>query len=634
MFFRDIHTRIRFFFLFILCLLIIIVIRVFYIQVFDYQKLSTLAESLWSRELPIGADRGTIYDRNGKVLATNITTTSLVLIPNQIQNKEEVAEKLSKILNSDYEDMLAHVSKKTSIERVHPEGRQLSYDIASKIDELGYDGVYLVKESKRYYPYGSVLSHVLGYVGIDNQGLSGLELTYDDYLTGKNGAIKYFSDGKGNRLELSEVYEEPQDGIDLQLTIDLDIQLAAERELDNIMSKYTPEHALILAMDPDTGEVLAMASRPNFDPNNYQDYTTETINQNLPIWMTYEPGSTFKIMTLATSLEEQTVNLFEDTYYDDGSVNVDGATIHCWKSGGHGAQTFLEVVENSCNPGFVELGQRLGTNTLMSYINNFGFGAKTGIDLNGESNGILFNIDKMGPVELATTAFGQGISVTPIQQVTAVSAAINGGTLYEPYLVKEMLEPETKSVIYTKEPVMRRKVISEETSKLVRYALESVVANGSGRSAYIENYRVGGKTGTAQKVQNGVYMDGNYILSFIGFMPADDPEIVVYVAIDHPQGVTQYGGVVAAPIAKSVLETAISVLDIEPSSEGMEKEYNWLDTKYVKLPEVTGLTVEEAKKALKGFSIEYSGEGENIVYQSPSANTYIKEGGTVKLMLG
>ena len=634
MFFRDIHTRIRFFFLFILCLLIIIVIRVFYIQVFDYQKLSTLAESLWSRELPIGADRGEIYDRNGKVLATNITTTSLVLIPNQIQNKKEVAEKLSEILNSDYEDMLAHVSKKTSIERVHPEGRQLSYDIASKIDELGYDGVYLVKESKRYYPYGSVLSHVLGYVGIDNQGLSGLELTYDNYLTGKNGAIKYFSDGKGNRLELSEVYEEPQDGIDLQLTIDLDIQLAAERELDNIMSKYTPEHALILAMDPDTGEVLAMASRPNFDPNNYQDYTTETINQNLPIWMTYEPGSTFKIMTLATSLEEQTVNLFEDTYYDDGSVNVDGATIHCWKSGGHGAQTFLEVVENSCNPGFVELGQRLGTNTLMSYINNFGFGAKTGIDLNGESNGILFNIDKMGPVELATTAFGQGISVTPIQQVTAVSAAINGGTLYEPYLVKEMLEPETKSVIYTKEPVMRRKVISEETSKLVRYALESVVANGSGRSAYIENYRVGGKTGTAQKVQNGVYMDGNYILSFIGFMPADDPEIVVYVAIDHPQGVTQYGGVVAAPIAKSVLETAISVLDIEPSSEGMEKEYNWLDTKYVKLPEVTGLTVEEAKKTLKGFSIEYSGEGENIVYQSPSANTYIKEGGTVKLMLG
>ncbi len=414
MFFSDIHTRIRFFFLLILCISIIIVIRVFYIQVIEYDKLSAFAESLWSRKLPIGADRGEIYDRNGKVLATNLTTTSLVVIPNQIKNKEEVAKALSEILNSDYEDMLEHVSKKTSIERIHPEGRQLSYDIASQIDELDFDGVYLVKESKRYYPYGNVLSHVLGYVGIDNQGLSGLELTYDEYLTGKDGAINYFSDGKGNRLEISEVYEEPQDGMNLQLTIDLDIQLAAERELDNVMSKYTPEHALIMAMDPDTGEILAMASRPNFDPNNYQDYDTETINRNLPIWMTYEPGSTFKIMTLTSSIEEKTVNLFEDAYYDSGSIHVEGATIHCWKSGGHGAQTYLNVVENSCNPGFVTLGQKLGTQTLMSYITKFGFGEKTGIDLNGESNGILFSIDKMGPLELATTSFGQGISVTPI----------------------------------------------------------------------------------------------------------------------------------------------------------------------------------------------------------------------------
>lgn len=634
MFFSDIHTRIRFFFLFILCILIIIVIRVFYIQVFDYEKLNTLAESLWSRKLPIGADRGEIYDRNGKILATNLTTTSLVVIPNQISNKEEVARKLSEILGSDYEDMLAHVSKKTSIERIHPEGRQLSYDVASKIDELAFDGVYLVKESKRYYPYGASLSHVLGYVGIDNQGLSGLELQYDEYLTGEDGAIKYFSDGKGNRLELSEVYEEPQNGINLQLTIDLDLQLAAERELDNIMSKFTPEHAMILAMNPKNGEILAMASRPNFDPNNYKDYDTETINRNLPIWMTYEPGSTFKIMTLASTIEEKTVNLFEDTFFDSGSVHVDGANIHCWKAGGHGSQTYLQVVENSCNPGFVSLGQKLGTETLMGYIKKFGFGSKTGIDLNGESNGILFKINRMGPVELATTSFGQGISVTPIQQVTAVSAAVNGGNLYQPYIVKEMLEPETNSIIYAKEPVLRQKVITEETSKLVRYALESVVANGSGRNAYIENYRVGGKTGTAQKVQDGHYLDGNYILSFIGFMPADDPEIVVYVAIDHPVGVVQYGGTVAAPIAKTILETAISVLDIDSSTEGMEKEYNWLDTKYHKLPDVTGLTIEEAKKSLTGFQIEYSGTGEKILYQSPVANSYVKENGIVKLMLG
>lgn len=634
MFFDNIHTRIRFFFLLIFCLLFIIICRVFYIQVFSYDKLSSLAESLWSRKLPIGADRGEIYDRKGRVLATNLTTTSLVLIPNQIKNPEEVAQKLSEILNSDYDDMLAHVTKKTSIERVHPEGRQLSYDIASKIEELHFDGVYLVKESKRYYPYGTVLSHVLGYVGIDNQGLSGLELTYDKYLTGENGAIKYFSDGKGNRLELSEVYEEPQNGVNLTLTIDLDLQLAAERELDNAVMKYNPEHAIALAMDPNTGEVLAMASRPNFDSNNYQDYDTTTINRNLPIWMTYEPGSTFKIMTLASSLEEKTVNLFEDTYYDSGSVSIDGATIHCWKSGGHGAQTYLNVVENSCNPGFVSLGNKLGVDKLMSYINKFGFGEKTGIDLNGESSGILFNPSRMGPVELATTSFGQGISVTPIQQVTAVSAVINNGYLYQPYIVKSLEEPETKSIVKLNEPVLRRRVISEESSKLARFALESVVANGSGRNAYIENYRVGGKTGTAQKVEDGHYLDGNYILSFVGFMPADDPKIVVYVAIDNPKGVTQYGGVVAAPIAKSILETAISVLNIESSDEVMPREYNWNDTKYYKIPDVVGQTKEEAKKSLQGFQIEYSGEGEHVLYQSPSGNSYVKENGTVSLMLG
>jgi len=349
MFFNNIHIRMRVSLVVVVILLFAIIFRVFYIQIFQYEKLSTLATSLWSRELPITADRGEIRDRNGKVLATNITTTSLVVIPNQINNKEEVATKLSEILGVTYDEMYRHISKKTSIERVHPEGRQLSYEVAEKINNLNYDGVYLVKESKRYYPYGNVLSHVLGYVGIDNQGLSGIELNYDEYLTGENGAIKYFSDGKGNRLELSEVYEEPQNGINVDLTIDVDLQLSIENELDNIISKYNPDQALILAMDPDTSEILAMASRPNFNPNNYQTASVEVINRNLPIWMTYEPGSTFKIITLAASLQEQTINIFEDHFYDGGSVNVDGSRIKCWKAGGHGDQTFLQVVENSCN---------------------------------------------------------------------------------------------------------------------------------------------------------------------------------------------------------------------------------------------------------------------------------------------
>ncbi len=633
MFKNKIHTRVRVVFLIVSLMFLLVIIKVFYIEVIEYDKLSKLASSLWSRNLPIKADRGEIYDRNGKVIATNITTTSLVFIPNQIEDKESVARDISEILGANYEDILRHASKKTSIERVHPEGRQLSYEIAEKINALNYDGVYLVKESKRYYPYGNFLSHTLGYVGIDNQGLSGLELNYDKYLTGVDGAIKYFSDGKGHRLNLEEVYEAPQSGMNLTLTIDLDLQLAVEKELDNVIDMYNPEDALILAMNPNTGEVLAIANRPDFDPNNYKDYDIETINRNLAIWKTYEPGSTFKISTLASALEENLVNLFEDTYYDTGSIQVENARIKCWKAGGHGSETFLQVVENSCNPGFVILGQRLGTERLMKYISKFGFGEKTGIDLNGEGSGILFKLDKMGPVETATTAFGQGISVTPIQQVRAVSAAINGGSLLKPYVVKTVSEPETNTTIKENKTEVVRRVISENTSNMVRYALESVVANGSGRNAYIENYRVGGKTGTAQKVENGVYLTGNYILSFIGFMPADNPEIVVYVAINNPKGITQYGGTVSAPVAKNVLEAAIEIFDIEPDTEGMAKEYRWYEDAYIKLPDVKGMDKEDAKKLLKDFKIEYSGTGNTVLYMSPEPNYYVKKGGTVKLML-
>ena len=633
MFNFKINTRVRLVFLVVTIVFLIVIGKVFYIEVIQYDKLSKLADSLWSRNLPITADRGNIYDRNGKIIATNITTTSLVFIPNQIVNKEAVARDISSILGADYEDILAHASKKTSIERVHPEGRQLSYEIAEEINKLNYDGVYLVKESKRHYPHGQVLSHVLGYVGIDNQGLSGLELNYDDYLTGQDGAIKYFSDGKGHRLNLEEVYVAPQSGMNLTLTIDLDLQLAVEKELDNVIDMYDPEDALILAMDPKTGEVLAMANRPSFDPNHYQDYSTETINRNLSIWKTYEPGSTFKIVTLAASLEEKEVNLFEDTFYDSGSIQVENARIKCWKSGGHGAQTYLNVVENSCNPGFVTLGQKLGTNRLYNYVTRFGFGQKTGIDLNGESTGILFSLDRMGPVETATTAFGQGISVTPIQQVRAVSAVVNGGELLKPYIVKTVSEPETNATIVENKKQVLSQVISKETSDMAKYALESVVANGSGRNAYIENYRVGGKTGTAQKVENGVYLHGNYILSFISFMPANDPEIVVYVAVNNPKGVTQYGGTVSAPIARNVLMSAIELYDIEPDTEGMTKEYRWYEDSYIKLPDVRGMSSKDAAKLLKEFKLEYSGSGDTVLYMSPEPNYYVKKGGTIKLML-
>ncbi len=635
MFVENIHGRIRFIFVIVLLMFIAVIIKVFYIQVIDYKKLNDLADNLWSRNLPITSDRGLILDRNGKVLADNITTVSLVLIPNQIKNKEQVSRDLAAILNVKYEDMCKHVSKKTSIERVHPEGRQLSYEIAEKINNLNYDGVYLVKESKRYYPYKNMLSHVLGYVGIDNQGLSGIELEYDKYLTGKSGAIKYYSDGKGNRLDKSEVYVEPQNGVNVSLTIDLDIQKSIERELDNVVSKYNPEQALIVVADPNTGEILGMSSRPNFDSNNYKNYDINTINRNLPIWATYEPGSTFKIITLAASLEEKTINVFDDHFHDSGSIHVDSARIKCWKKGGHGDQTFLQVVENSCNPGFVVMGQKLGTERLYKYITNFGFGEKTGIDLNGESSGILFKYDNIGPVEQATMSFGQGISVTPIQQIQGVSAAINGGYLNTPFIVKYLSEPETNTIILENKKNTKKQVISEETSKLVRHVLESVVANGTGKNAYIENYRVGGKTGTAQKVNNGTYMVGNYILSFIGFLPANKPEYLVYVAIDNPKGVTQYGGTVSAPIAKNIMKSLIDIKGIKQDNTGMiRQEYTWLDTKYIMLPDVVGMDLKTAQTTLKGFKIEYTGNGDKVIEQVPSANQYVKETNTIKLMLG
>lgn len=634
MFYQDKHFRIRLVVLFVTLLLIAVILKVFYIQVFQYQKLNSLANDLWQRNLPITPDRGLILDRNGKVLASNITTTSLYLVPNQIKNKEEVAKTLSEILEVPYDEMYKHVSKRTSIERVHPEGRQLSFEIADKINSYNYDGIYLLKEAKRYYPYNDLLSHVLGYVGIDNQGLSGLELKYNEELTGTSGSIKYYSDAKGNRLNKAEEYKEAISGNNVYLTIDLDLQQSVERELDNAVAKYNPEHALAIAINPKTGEILAMASRPSYNPNEYQTYTQEVLSRNLPIWMTYEPGSTMKITTLSAAINEGVVNLFTDTFFDSGSINIDGATIHCWKSGGHGAQTFLNVVENSCNPGFVNLGFRLGKEKLFKYIKDFGFGEKTGIDLTGEAKGILFDLDRVGNVELATTAFGQGISVTPIQQVRSVSAAVNGGTLYQPYIVKRVENATTKETISEVNPTVIRQVITEESSKLVRFALENVVAHGSGRNAYIENYRIGGKTGTAQKVNNGRYMVGNYILSFIGFLPADDPEIVLYVAVDNPKGVTQYGGVVAAPIAKAIFSSYIEMNNVPKSKDTIPKTYNWLDTKYSILPNVIGKTIKEANNILKDYKIEYSGEGNKVIYQSPEPEYYVSDGSTVKLMLG
>jgi stage V sporulation protein D (sporulation-specific penicillin-binding protein) len=634
LFIKNINKRIKIILLLFGFILLMVIFKVFYVQVFDYKKLSNLASDLWSRNLPIEASRGKILDRNGIVLADNVTTTSLVLVPNQIKNKMEVTKELAKILNVSYNEMKKHVFKNTSIERVHPLGRRLSYEVADKIEALKFDGVYLLKEAKRYYPYKTLLAHVLGYVGIDNQGLSGLELQYDKYLTGEAGAIKYFSDAKGNKLTLSDVYVKPQDGMDLQLTIDINIQKSVERELDNVVNMMNPDMALAVVMNPKTGEVLAMSSRPTFDPNNYKNYSSEVLSRNLPIWASYEPGSTQKIITTAASIEEKVIDIYNEHFFDSGGVTVDGARIRCWKAGGHGDQTFLQVLQNSCNPGFVLMGERLGKEKLFSYLDLFGFGQKTGIDLNGEGKGIIFPLSRVGNVELATTAFGQGISVTPIQQITAISAVLNGGNLLKPYVLASVLEPETGNVMYQNKKTVVRKTISKETSKTMRYALETVVALGGGKAAYIDGYRIGGKTGTAQKVKDGAYLVNNYIMSFVGIVPSNDPEAVLYIAIDNPKNTALLSSYTTTPIARRILLDIIDALDIKKQEGGVEKDWQWDDKVYYEVPNVIGKDKKEAKEILEHFKVEYSKTGSKVISQSPKAGERLEDGGTITLLLG
>lgn len=627
------NQRIRYLFIIVILLFFIIFFKIVYVQVFSYDKLSSLSDDLWSRELPISAARGKILDRNGKVLADNITITSLVIIPNQVEDPSRVAKVISSILGVSYDDMYKHVTKKTSIERVHPEGRNLSFEVADKINSYGFAGVYLVKESKRYYPNKNMLSHVLGYTGIDNQGLSGIELLYDKYLTGEDGAIKYYSDAKGSRLDMAEVYNEPESGLDVMLTIDYDIQTSIERELDNIVGMFSPDHALAVAMDPNTGEVLAMSSRPDFDPNNYKKYSTETLNRNLPIWMTYEPGSTFKIITTAAAVEEKVVNLEKDTFYDTGSVTVSGSKLKCWKAGGHGHQTMLQVFENSCNPGFVKMGFLLGKDRLFNYLKLFRFGQKTDIDLSGEGKGIIFDVSDVNDLELATTAFGQGVSVTPIQQVTAVSSIVNGGNLYKPYIMKSILDSKTNNIYLKHEKEFVKKTISKSTSETLKMALESVVASGGGKVTYIDGYRVGGKTGTAQKVENGRYLENNYIMSFMAVLPSNDPKIVLYLAIDNPKKTALLSSYTTTPFVRKILLDIINIMNIPKQSNQKEKDYEWMDKKYYKVPNVVGMTKKEAKNTLIDFDPYFVGDGDVVVEQSPKAGSRYYETGTIKLLL-
>ena len=607
-----------------------IALKLGYLQFVSFDSLKEKATSLWQRSFPIVGERGEIMCKDGEVLATNQTTASLIVVPSQIKDQQQCASLLAAILNRNAIEVETKISKKVSMMRI---ARNLNEEQVAKISKLQLEGVYLLKDSKRYYPYGHCLSQVLGFTGIDNQGLVGIELIYDDLLSSQNGSLNYYMDAKGQMLSLyPSDYNSPLSGYDLSLTVDLDIQNIIEREATNAYLKYNPDGIWVLAMDPNSGAILGMSSKPDYDPNDYQQYDATLYNQNTPIFRSYEPGSVFKILTFAAGLNENLYDMDKDYYHDIGYEYVSGTRIKSWKVGGHGYQSFREVLQNSSNPGFVEISRRLGKDKIYEYVTKFGLTNKTGIDLPGENQGIMFSYDNFHPLEQATVCFGQGISVTAIQLVRAVCACVNGGYLYQPYIVDEIKEPMTGEIISKTEPKIIDQVISVETSMKMRDALETVVTDGGGKSAYIEGYRIGGKTGTAQKAVNGSYVDGGYILSFIGIAPIDNPQIVLYVAMDNPKNCVQYGGTTVAPIAKTMLSQILPAMGIEKVENQREKVKTWDDIPTYMVDNYIGKTKNEVKSNV--FDFIYKGEGDYVISQYPEPYIKLAQNSTIMIQLG
>ncbi|MCY9669483.1 stage V sporulation protein D [Paenibacillus alginolyticus] len=610
-----------------------LILRLAYVQLWIGQDLANKAEDSWRRKIEFAPKRGEIQDRNGLTMTYSMSTPTIVAIPVQIQDARSTAAKLAEVLQGNEDDIYKQITKKTSQNDIKPSGRKITIEKAQEVRNLNLPGIVVAEDNKRYYPFGPLAAHILGFAGLD-KGLTGIEAKYNSQLTGIPGSISYMTDAAGRTLEgTTDTYTKPKDGLNMKLTIDSHLQSVLERELDQAMVQYKAQNVIAIMMDPNNGEILAMGSRPTYEPGNYKDFPAETYNRNLPIWKTYEPGSTFKIITLAAALEEKKVDLKNEQFYDPGFIEVGGARLRCWKRGGHGSETMLQVVQNSCNPGFVVMGQRLGKEKLFDYISKFGFGKKTGIDLGGEENGIMFKPSQVGPVELATTAFGQGVSVTPIQQITAVSAAINGGKLFKPYVAKSFTNPDTGEIVDVVEPELVRNVISEETSKQVREALESVVAKGTGRNAFIDGYRVGGKTGTAQKVVNGRYSPDEHIVSFIGFAPADNPKIVIYAAVDDPQGI-QFGGLIAAPLVKNMMADALRYMKVEPDKNQLDKDYRYGEIPVVEVPDLVGASVDDILEDLNmNFRLAKSGNGKYVISQAPKAGSRVDQGSTIRIFL-
>lgn len=630
--------RLVFMFVFISILSLTMFTRLIFIQIVSGDNLKKQALEQWSRDIPIKEKRGIIYDRNGKILATNISLETVWCRPSDIENPKTSAKRISQILEMEEEKVYKLITKKQSIVEIK---RWIDIEQASKLREINISGIEIVDDNKRFYPYGDFASFILGHTNTDNVGQYGVERIYNKYLTGSPGRWMKVVDAKGKEMPYKdENIVMPEQGHSIVLTIDEAIQKFAEKAAYEALVKNKAKKVSIIVMDPNNGDVLAMATKPDYDPNNRNDVLYNPENpwilnseqevldwrekpwsekesilydswKNFPINSQYEPGSTFKIITGVSGLQEGVVTT-ESQFHCDGFVRQVKSykPIKCWRYyRPHGTQTFVEGAQNSCNEVFVEIGLRIGPEKMYEYIKKFGFGEKTNISLLGEIKGTIpYSAKAIKEVNLATISFGQGIAVTPIQLVTAISSIANDGNLVEPRIVKSIVDSDGE-IFKEFKPIVKRRVVSEDTAHTMLNTLETVVSIGTGKRAYVPGYRVGGKTGTAQKVENGRYANGKYIASFAGIAPIDDPKIVTLVIIDEPTNGIYYGGQIAAPVAGQVIGDTLNYLDVELKFNNDDKNAN----KLLKVPDIRNTTLKEGAKILDKLGFKYSTETTDVI---------------------
>ncbi len=623
-----------------LLLLFMLVCRFYVLQVVDASYFQQATARQYHSEHIIPAQRGSIYDRNGEILAQEAAAYTVVAILsnrafNRVENPIHTAEQLAPILNMSVEKLIQLLTRENRYQvELRPGGWKIDQETMREIKKLKLPGILFVEENKRYYPNQNFASYILGFLNLDRKPVMGLEAHLNEYLEGKDGYIKYDKDNRGLMLPQGvKDKQAPQNGKNVYLTIDSRIQLYIEQALEKAYEQYEPEQMTVIVSRPQTGEILGMSSRPSFNPN---DYSNIKRYMNHAVSGTFEPGSTFKIITLAAAIEE---GLFdpEETFMSGSYHKVPGNIIRDHVRQGWGQITFLEGVKRSSNVAFTILGwERMDRDTFYDYLYRFGYGTKTGIDLPGESNGFVKPPHTIFPIDRATMTFGHGIAVTAIQQVAAINAIANGGTLYKPHIISHIVNSETEEIMYQAKPeVVREQVVSYETTRELADVLESTVLDGTGRNFYLEGYQVAGKTGTAQKLgPDGKYIQGEYLHSFIGFAPKDNPEVVLYVLVDAPKVDPTLGGTVVAEIFKEVAKNTLQYLSVQPQIE--EVMVYQVDVQGQRLPDLTGLSIMQARQRamLMGLEVIVLGDDMMVTEQSPAAGSMVYENGRLYLISG